>query len=114
MDSDTVNQAKSVYPLDDFATIIQKSAENGTLVITNKNKADEMLAPIGIQPSQRSRIISLAKDVLSQNEPIVNTRSMQKTESDTTKFSLKEKMKFIENKKIPNRVCRINPTPRLR
>ncbi len=87
MDSDAINQVKSVYPLDDFAAIIQKSAKNGTLVITNKNKADEMLAPIGIQPSQRSRIISLAKDIVSQNDTPVNTQSMQDGEKDVHKYS---------------------------
>ena len=66
MDNDTVNIVKSVYPLDDFIEQITKSADNGTLVITNKNKANDLLAPIGIQPSQRSKIISLAKDSISQ------------------------------------------------
>ena len=32
-----------------------------------------MLAPIGIQPSQRSRIISLAKDIVSQNDTPVKS-----------------------------------------
>lgn len=33
---------------------------------------------------------------------------------DKDKRQFLYKMKFIENKKIPNRVCRTNPTPRLR
>ncbi len=35
------------------------------LVFTDKNKADELLARVGIQPSERSRIINLVKDNLS-------------------------------------------------
>ncbi len=66
MDDGYINQIKSVYPLDDFIKRITESAESGNLVIINKNKANDLLAPIGIQPSQRSRIINLAKDSISQ------------------------------------------------
>lgn len=66
MDDGYINQIKSVYPLDDFINRITESAESGNLVILNKNKANDLLAPIGIQPSQRSRIIDLAKDSISQ------------------------------------------------
>lgn len=52
----------TAYSLD----IEKKSADNGTLVTINKNKANNLLAPIGIQPSKRSRIINLAKDSISQ------------------------------------------------
>ena len=45
MDDVTVNIVKSVYPLDDFVERITKSANNGTLVIINKNKANDLLAP---------------------------------------------------------------------
>ena len=76
MDNDTVNQIKSVYPLDDFAKQIAKSAEMGTLVITNKNKANDLLAPIGIQPSQRSKIINLAKTSVSQSNIDVKKNSL--------------------------------------
>ena len=74
MESDTVNQVKSVYPLDDFAERIKKAAEAGKLVITNKNKAEQMLSTIGIQPSEVSRIVSLAKDSISQLPENVNTQ----------------------------------------
>lgn len=67
MDDGFVNQVKSVYPLDDFIEQISKAAEAGKLVIINKNKANDLLAPIGIQSSERSRIINLAKDSISQN-----------------------------------------------
>ena len=98
MDSDTVNQVKSVYPLDDIAAIIQKSAENGTLVITNKNKADEMLAPIGIQPSQRSRIISLVKNIVSQND--TSTVAAGETKDQLIRF-------LIENSTDSQKICAV-------
>ena len=90
MDDVVVNQIKSVYPLDDFANMIQKNAENGQLVIINKNKADDLLAPIGIQPSQRSRIINLARDSLSQvsdnvNENQQNNNGNQQNNAETKK-----------------------------
>ena len=81
MDYATVNIVKSVYPLDDFVKQITKSADNGTLVIINKNKANDLLAPIGIQPSQRSKIINLAKDSISQNS---------EKSSGNAKYSLSE------------------------
>ncbi len=72
MDSDTVNLIKSVYPLDDFKERIPAAAENGKLVVVNKNKADQMLNAIGIQPSEASRIVNLAKSSLSQQQGFVN------------------------------------------
>ena len=65
IDNEYVNKIKSIYPLDDFAVQIEKAANNGKLVIINKDKANKLLAPIGIQSSKRSRIISLAKSTLS-------------------------------------------------
>lgn len=67
MRQDTVNQIKSVYPLDDFASRLLESAKKGSLVITNKNKANNMLSGIGVQPSEREDIINLAKNSLSQD-----------------------------------------------
>ena len=77
MDDEYVNLVKSVYPLDNFALIIQEYAIKGKLIIINKNKADKMLAPIGIQPSQRSRIISLARDTIAQTNKDVNAYDVQ-------------------------------------
>lgn len=37
------------------------------LVITNKNKAAEMLASIGVQPAEQSSILGLAKDNITQH-----------------------------------------------
>ena len=37
MEKDNVNLVKSVYPLDDFVSIITVAAENGKLIIANKN-----------------------------------------------------------------------------
>ena len=72
MESDTVNLVRSIYPLDDIASRIQRAAEEGKLVVENKNKAAEMLATIGIQPAEVSRILSLAKDTLTQKGENVN------------------------------------------
>ena len=66
MESNTVNLIKSVYPLDDFASQIVAAARDGKLVITNKNKAEQMLTTIGVQPAEVSNIINLARDSLSQ------------------------------------------------
>ena len=79
IESDRVNLVKSVYPLDDFAKRIEQAADSGKLVVINKNKAEQMLATIGIQPAEVSRILNLAKDILSQEEDSVNTQySMSK------------------------------------
>jgi len=41
--------------------------KSGKLVVTNKNKAEQMLTTIGIQPAEVSRILNLAKDSIPQN-----------------------------------------------
>lgn len=66
MESDTVNLVKSVYPLDDISHRIINSSEQNRLVVINKNKVKNMLATIGIQPSEVSKILNLANDSLSQ------------------------------------------------
>ena len=43
------------------------------LLLTIKNKAEQMLTTIGVQPAEVSRIIDLAKDTMSKNDTIVNT-----------------------------------------
>lgn len=83
MEDDTVNQVKSVYPLDEIANKIQTAADEGRLVITNKSKAEEMLASIGIQTSKQSNILSLARDSITQTSPVVNTEDKK-----SLKFSL--------------------------
>ena len=74
MESDTVNLVKSVYPWDDFADRIKRYAEAGSLVVTNKNKVEQMLTTIGIQPAEVSRLLNLAKDSISQKENVVNRK----------------------------------------
>ncbi len=71
MENDTVNLVKSVYPRNNLAAHIEKAAEAGKLVITNKDKAEQMLATIGEQYSKVSRIVSLARETLSQDSGIV-------------------------------------------
>ena len=66
MDSDVVNQVKSVYPLDDFKSQVYRAAENRKLVITDKKKAQAMLSEVGVQPSERSRLLELSNDSISQ------------------------------------------------
>ena len=83
MERDTINQVKSVYPLDDFAERITKAAESKNLVVTNKNKAEQMLVTIGIQPSEVSHIISLAKSTITQPEADVKGQfSLSAEQSD--------------------------------
>ena len=65
---------KSVYPWDDFAEQIKTSTEKGSLITVNKNKAEQMPATIGIQPSEVSHIISLARDRVSQKGSDVKSR----------------------------------------
>ena len=74
MESDTVNLVKSAYPWDDFSDRIKRNAEAGNLVVINKNKAEQMLTTIGIQPAEVSRLLNLAKDSISQKEENVNTK----------------------------------------
>lgn len=75
MENDTINQIKSVYPLDDIVNKITMSAEKGKLIISNKNKAKNMFATIGIQTSKVSNILNLAKTSLSQKNTSVNNNS---------------------------------------
>ena len=67
MEDDTVNLIKSVYPLDDFIQIITKAAESGKLVIVDKQKTQTMLATVGVQPSEVSRLLELSRSSISQN-----------------------------------------------
>ena len=76
MEGDAVHLVKSVYPLDDFAMRVKKAVEAGTLVVINENKAKQMLATIGVQPSELSNIVDLATGRLSQYAENVNTQSM--------------------------------------
>lgn len=63
-----LKHVQSIYPWDGFAERIRKSAEDGKLVVTNKNKAEQMLATIGIQPAEVSCILNLAKGTLSRQQ----------------------------------------------
>ena len=100
MESDTVNQVKSVYPLDDFINRITKSAEDGKLVVINKNKAEQMLATIGIQPSEVSRIISLTKSIISQNsEKSTENTKFSLSDSDGKKLT-KEQSEYFKDSKM--------------
>ena len=75
MESDIVNLIKSVYPLDDCISMIKKAADEGKLIVINKNKAENMLATIGVQPSEVSNILNLTKDSLSQSDEDVKRQS---------------------------------------
>ena len=76
MDNDTVNRIKSVYPLDTFIVRIRESARSGKLIVIDKSKADQMLAPIGVQPSERSSIVNLAKTIISHSTENVNRKKL--------------------------------------
>ena len=96
MESDTVNLVKSTYPLDDIAGRIQRAAEEGKLVIANKNKAEEMLATIGIQPAEVSHILSLAKETLSQQQENVK---YSLSDSDGKQLT-KEQQDYFKDSKV--------------
>ena len=87
-----MNQVKSVYPWDNFTKNITLAAESGSLVVTNKNKAEQILRTIGITPAEVSRILNLAKTTISQISTSVNPQSgvLQSTVSalQTTVFLL--------------------------
>lgn len=87
MENDKINQIKSVYPLDDFTERLLKASEEGKLIITPKNKAQEIFASIGVQPSELSKILELSNNSLSENNDSVNNNS---TQTDK-KYSLKAK-----------------------
>ena len=72
MDGETVNIVKSVYPLADLVNKLTRAAENGTLIATDKSKANNMMSKVGIQYSEGTRIISLAKDSIAQSNSNVN------------------------------------------
>ena len=63
-----LKHVQSIYLWDGFAERIRKSAEDGKLVVTNKNKAVQMLATIGIQPAEVSCILNHAKGTLSRQQ----------------------------------------------
>ena len=92
MKSDYVNQVRSVYPLDDFTAQLIKAGENGNLIIIDKNKVNEQLARIGIQPSERDKIINLASDSVPQNSGGVNNKSSN-TESHSIAVPFSDEFK---------------------
>ena len=90
MENDPINQAKSAYSLDDFVKRITQAAESGKLVLINKKKAEQMLATIGVQPSEVSRIISLARDIIPQPTASVNTSAQKKSPQQKKTVSNRE------------------------
>ena len=66
MENDTVNQIKSVYPLDNFVNRVFKAADESKLVISDTKKAQAMLATVGVQSSEVSRLLELSNDSISQ------------------------------------------------
>ena len=100
MESDTVNQVKSIYPFEDFKSQILSAAKNGMLVITDKKKAQAMLATIGVQPSEVSRILELSKSSIAQAADDVNTKnSLKLTDSEGNELSA-EQQEFFKNSKV--------------
>ena len=74
MESYYVNQIKSAYPLDDMGRRIVAAAEEGKLVVVNKNKVEQMLTTIGIQPAEVSRVLNLAKTNITQLDTSVKSQ----------------------------------------
>ncbi len=98
MEDDVVNLIKSVYPLDDFKTRIMRIAENGKLIITDKEKAQTILATVGVQPSEVSRLFELLRDSLSQKGINVKKNSIE-TDSKGRKLT-REQSEFFKDSKI--------------
>jgi hypothetical protein len=67
MESDTVNQVKSVYPRDGLAEYLRRSEEEGKLVILDKEKADSIFAAVGKQYSEGQGAIDFSQNSISQN-----------------------------------------------
>lgn len=95
MENDTVNQIKSVYPLDDFKSQVYRAAENRKLVITDKKKAQAMLTTIGVQPSEVSRLLELSNDSISQTGDDV--KHFSDIDSEETKNSLRHSLGISDN-----------------
>ena len=66
MDNDVVNQVKSAYPLDNFTNRLLQAGKDEKLVVTDKNKAEELLASIGVTPAEQSKILGLVKSSITQ------------------------------------------------
>lgn len=72
VDGEHVNMVKSVYPLADLGRKLLYAAESGSLIITDKSKANDMMSTVGIQSSEVTKIIDLAKDSIAQSNSNVN------------------------------------------
>ncbi len=99
MENDTVNQIKSVYPLDNFVNRVFKAADESKLVISDTKKAQAMLATVGVQSSEVSRLLELSNDSISQTGDDVKRfsdidsevkNSLKRTDSEETKNSRKK------------------------
>ncbi len=95
MEKYTVNLVKSVYPWDDFYNRITNASKNGSLVIINKSKAEQILHTIGIQPSEVSNIISLARNSISQTNSNVNRNSGKNSKETIDKSNGKEDLSQV-------------------
>ncbi len=82
-ENDRVNLIKSIYPYDDIVQRIIAASEQGKLIIINKTKANEILERIGVQPSEREKIISLSADSLTQPRGNVKNDSTQNSKNDS-------------------------------
>ena len=97
LDDGKVNQVKSVYPWDELKDRIISAAENGKLIVTNKNKAKQMLTAIGISSSEASRIVNLAKESLSQNSEFVNT-NFENSENTDEQYSIPDERRALRRR----------------
>ena len=82
MDDETVNLIKSVYPLDDMANQIIKSATESRLIIIDKKRAKDIFDTIGIQPSEVSRILD-SNGSIPQSSEKSNTPDEKESVDDT-------------------------------
>ena len=88
LDNEFVNRVASVYPLDHLFNQLDDAARDGVLIITNKNRANDILTGVGVYSSERTKIIGSAVDNISQ----VNTESQEKSATDENGISPRKRL----------------------
>ncbi len=91
LDDETVNRVASVYPLDNLTNQLFDASNSKRLIITDKNRANDILAGVGIPSSERTKIISSAVDNITQVSKQSQEENSNSTKRDREYFSAIEK-----------------------
>lgn len=91
LDNETVNRVASVYPLDYLSDRLLEAANSGRLIITDKNRANDILAGVGVYSPERTKITSSAVDNISQVSKQSQGENVNSTKRDAEYFSAIEK-----------------------